>query len=1071
MHSAKLSLALWALILWLTPLELRAQSNCRISNNVGSAWALTATDQGGWEWALPFVCPAAGPARWIYRIELLTGGTYNWSGAATSMPISLYRSASGAPSGAPVASGTIPIPYRQFGPDFQSWSLGTPILAQPGERFLIVFTVPSTQPVTGVMLPETGALSAVTTTGYQRLTIPSPSPWIAITRKFVFFVEANCCFVPVITTQPQSRSVCAGVGVTLSVVAQGSSPLGYQWRKGGNPLAGGNAASYTIPITTVADSGSYDCVVTNACGQDTSSPATLNVYAGTRPRFLQHPTSQAACVGSAVSFSALADGTTPISYRWFKNDVAIPGATNPTLVISPVSASSAGAYTCQASNGCGSVTSSPAFLTVLDGSPVITLQPINQTTCVGSGALFTVASSGPGVVNYAWRKNGTPIAGATNPALQITSASSGDAASYDCVLSNLCGSTTSSSAVLTIITVPTILVQPASTTVCEGTRATFSVTASGGAPYSYQWFRNAAPILGGDERTLQIDALLVDDGALIRCDVTNACGTTPSAPATLRVLPGVQADFEASTTSGCGPLLVSFSDRSRGDVRSWEWDFDFDGIVDSRERNPRWLYELGEPGGRLYTVSLRVTGANGCSQVYQRTGYVQVFGPSVNIGATPISGAAPLTVSFTSITSGAVAWEWDFDGDGTYDASTPNPSYTFTEGGWYGVRLRATDSNGCASIRTLFPPLVVQGPTRNQASAEIQHYVFNEARGSSVANIAATTAAPALGVVNRELWQADAGRGGFRGNDAGYGCLGHGEPPAILDTGASLPLNGSSFSIQWWARLRGPLPAMQRQLYFFQGDETYAQLSGSPPSQLSIRMGNNLRLEAGYPYAADLGTWHHIAFVWDATAGWIYLYLDGQLSGQGRVSNFGQLGGGPRWIGGPASIAGPVDAATRYFDLDDFRYHDHARSPQQIAADLLHEPAHFSEFGDACPGAIGRPWSRVSSAPRVPNPSFALELRRVEPARPAVLFLGASATQWFGLPLPLDLGALGLCNGYGLHVAPDLNFIYGTTANGLDVPVPIPPDGSLEGQHVYVQWVILGSLGASSAALDLHLHG
>lgn len=567
---------------------------------------------------------------------------------------------------------------------------------------------------------------------------------------------------------------------------------------------------------------------------------------------------------------------------------------------------------------------------------------------------------------------------------------------------------------------------------------------------------------------MQFDATLLDEGALFRCDVTNLCGTTQSASATLHVLPGVVADFDAPVTSGCGPLLVSFADHSTGDVRAWEWDFDLDGVVDSRERNPRWLYELGEPAGRLYGVSLRVTGGNGCSQLFQRPGYIQVFGPSTNIGASPTAGSAPLQVAFTAITTGAVAWEWDFDGDGQYDSTATNPSYTYTEGGLFEVRLRATDAQGCQSIRTLFPPLAVEGPTRNPSSAELLHFVFNEVQGTRVANIAATTALPPDATMSRANWQGDTGRRGFQGNEAGFGCLGYGDPPAILDTGVSVPITGNSLSIQWWMRLRADLSTAARELMIFEGDSSFAQLNGS---QLRIRMANNVRGEGGYPHVADIGTWHHIAFVWDAPGGWTYLYVDGQQIAQDRVGNPGSLGGSPRWIGGPSSVSGPTGAASSYFDLDDFRYYDQARTPQQIALDQLHEPPHAADFGDACPGLVGRPWSRVSSEPRVPNASFALQLRRTEPGRPVALFLGASAAHWAGVTLPLDLGLLGLCSGYQLYPGPDFLFLHASGANGIDLPAPIPPDGTLEGAHVYLQWVILGTLGASSAALDLHLHG
>jgi hypothetical protein len=55
------------------------------------------------------------------------------------------------------------------------------------------------------------------------------------------------------------------------------TPLGYQWRKNGISIPGATNGSYTIPSVSLGDSGTYDVVVTNSCGQTISSNATLSV--------------------------------------------------------------------------------------------------------------------------------------------------------------------------------------------------------------------------------------------------------------------------------------------------------------------------------------------------------------------------------------------------------------------------------------------------------------------------------------------------------------------------------------------------------------------------------------------------------------------------------------------------------------------------------------------------------------------------------------------------------------------------------------------------------------------------
>jgi len=65
------------------------------------------------------------------------------------------------------------------------------------------------------------------------------------------------------------------------------------------------------------------------------------------------------------------------------------------------------------------------------------------------------------------------------------------------------------------------------------------------------------------------------------------------------------ADFQANVTSGQIPLEVQFTDLSNlsQTIMLWEWDFDNDGIIDSYEKNPTWIYN--DEG--TYTVYLNVS--------------------------------------------------------------------------------------------------------------------------------------------------------------------------------------------------------------------------------------------------------------------------------------------------------------------------------------------------------------------------------------------------------------------------------------------------------------------------------
>jgi hypothetical protein len=93
---------------------------------------------------------------------------------------------------------------------------------------------------------------------------------------------AATAVAPSITAQPADQVVVVGQPATFTVTAAGTAPLMFQWQKGGAPIAGATASSYTTPATAQADDGStFLVVVSNAAGSLSSSSAKLKVASGT----------------------------------------------------------------------------------------------------------------------------------------------------------------------------------------------------------------------------------------------------------------------------------------------------------------------------------------------------------------------------------------------------------------------------------------------------------------------------------------------------------------------------------------------------------------------------------------------------------------------------------------------------------------------------------------------------------------------------------------------------------------------------------------------------------------------
>jgi hypothetical protein len=83
---------------------------------------------------------------------------------------------------------------------------------------------------------------------------------------------------PQIVTQPQATSAPVGGTARFRVVATGTPPLAYQWRRNGADIAGATADSHTTPVLASTDNGAvYSVRITNATASVESAGATLTV--------------------------------------------------------------------------------------------------------------------------------------------------------------------------------------------------------------------------------------------------------------------------------------------------------------------------------------------------------------------------------------------------------------------------------------------------------------------------------------------------------------------------------------------------------------------------------------------------------------------------------------------------------------------------------------------------------------------------------------------------------------------------------------------------------------------------
>ena len=276
------------------------------------------------------------------------------------------------------------------------------------------------------------------------------------------------------------------------------------------------------------------------------------------PAITTPPVGGTIALGQNANFSVTVTGTTPLTYQWFKDGVAVNGATNGTLTLTGVRAANAGFYTVTVSNSAGSATSVGTLLTINTPATIVT-QPRSQTAQVGSSVQFTVVTAGSPAATYQWRSNGATIAGATNATLTLPSVQVVDTANYDVIYSNGVGGGVSSIAQLSVVagaSAPVITASPAARTLVVGSSTVLSVGVSASPAPTYQWRKSGVAIQGATGATLTLGNLQLADSLNYDVVVTNSAGSATSASAAVTV---IRQSFAGYYSGSFGTNLGNFA--------------------------------------------------------------------------------------------------------------------------------------------------------------------------------------------------------------------------------------------------------------------------------------------------------------------------------------------------------------------------------------------------------------------------------------------------------------------------------------------------------------------------------
>lgn len=211
---------------------------------------------------------------------------------------------------------------------------------------------------------------------------------------------------PVITSQPPGKQLDMGKSATTSATVAGNN-ISYQWYRGFGgdtsiPLAGATSATLTLP-NDVPGVRYYWVKATNDLGT-VNSIAMRSEVTPAPPVIIDQPLDVTDYVDGYGSLNVQAGGAY-LSYQWFAGttgDLSHPVATGSSYFYPPDGFPGTYRYWVRISNSLGSVDSRTAtFSLVSPLPPVITRQPYDVTTYVGSGDSMSVSTDGSGL-EYAW---------------------------------------------------------------------------------------------------------------------------------------------------------------------------------------------------------------------------------------------------------------------------------------------------------------------------------------------------------------------------------------------------------------------------------------------------------------------------------------------------------------------------------------------------------------------------------------------------------------------------------------------------------------------------------------------
>lgn len=444
-----------------------------------------------------------------------------------------------------------------------------------------------------------------------------------------------------------------------------------------SPKSMSGSASFSFTWTAPTSAGTYNIyAVGNAVNMNNSASGDLFNYLASQPYQIvvsapSNPTlsltmptgGQQWCAGSAQNITWTSTNITNV-----KIELSINGGTSFTSTLATSVSAASGTYSwaiptsqtpgtsykiriSDASNAATNSVSASSFSIL--GTPSITVQPIPQTTCVGSSVTYSVAGTNYSTIS--WYKLGSTSAIGSGTSYTIGLVQQSHEGIYYAIVSGCGTNIGSDTAHLIVKSPPTITQQPLPQAVCNGGSATISVNATGTGTLSYAW-RKDGQLLSNVTPTLTIPSATASDAGTYTVTVTGDCTPTQSNAVLLKINPATAIVAAPQSATTCAGQNAQFYVQATGANLTYQWKKNGNDIS-GKTQSALTLTNvtIGDAG----SYSVIVTGSCGNLTSIPAANLIVKQLPVVSQNPLPQTITVGSTATFTVLASGDnLTYQW-----------------------------------------------------------------------------------------------------------------------------------------------------------------------------------------------------------------------------------------------------------------------------------------------------------------------------------------------------------------------------------------------------------------------------